>query len=139
MPRTLQVDPADAVPIWRQIEDGIRRLVAIGALAPGRPIPSVRDLSRELRVNPATVARAYQRLTDEGLLTVRRGEGTFVAETLPALPAQERRRALADGATKYASLAVTVGAHRREAVDAVEEAFARLQPGSGATKEGGRA
>lgn len=139
MPRMLQVDPADAVPIWRQIEDGIRRLVASGALSAGKAIPSVRDLSRELRVNPATVARAYQRLTEEGLLTVHRGEGTFVSDTIPAVPAPERRRALTDGATKYASLAVTVGAPRREAVEAVEDAFARLQAGTGSAREGGRA
>ena len=79
MTRAIDVDPADAVPIWRQIEDGVRRLVACGGMRPGEAVPSVRDLARDLRVNPATVAKAYQRLTDEGLLEVRRGEGTFVA------------------------------------------------------------
>ena len=44
--RALSIDPSDAVPIWKQIEDGIRRLVASGALAAGGSIPSVRDLAR---------------------------------------------------------------------------------------------
>ena len=81
----LKIDPKDAVPIWRQIEDGVRRLVASGALSPGAAIPSVRDLAKELRVNPATVSKAYQRLSDANVLTVRRGEGTFVADDPPSL------------------------------------------------------
>lgn len=139
MSRTLEVDPTDTVPIWRQIEEGIRRLVASGALPRGRTVPSVRDLARELRVNPATVVRAYQRLTEEGLLAVRRGEGTFVAEAPPGLAPPERGRALHEGATRYASLAVTIGASRRETVEAVERALARLATAADAAREGGRA
>lgn len=127
-PRGLHVDPRDAVPIWKQIEEGMRRLVASGALAPGAPVPSVRDLARDLQVNPATVARAYQRLVEAGLFAVRRGEGTFVAEAPPSLPRPERARALADGALRYASTAVTVGASREDASRALETAFARLSP-----------
>lgn len=78
MERTLRVDPSDSTPIWSQIEEGVRRLVASGALAAGAAVPSVRELARELRVNPATVAKAYQRLCEAELLVVRRGEGTFV-------------------------------------------------------------
>ena len=62
----LSVDPRDARPIWRQIEDGMRRLVASGALPVGTAVPSVRELARELRINPATVSKAYQRLTADG-------------------------------------------------------------------------
>jgi len=70
----LRIDPSDATPIWSQIEEGIRRLVATGSWKPGGPVPSVRDLASELRINPATVARGYQRLTEAGILVVRRGE-----------------------------------------------------------------
>ena len=84
MREALRVDPGDAVPIWRQIEEGLRRMVASRALPPGSPVPSVRDMARELRVNPATVSKAYQRLVDAGILAVKRGEGTFVAEGAPA-------------------------------------------------------
>lgn len=127
-PRGLRVDPRDAVPIWKQIEEGMRRLVASGALAPGAAVPSVRDLARDLQVNPATVVRAYQRLVEAGLFAVRRGEGTFVAETPPSLPKPERTRALAEGALRYASTAVTVGASREEASRALESAYASLAP-----------
>jgi len=60
----LQLDPTDAVPIWRQIEVGVQLLIASGKLAAGAPVPSVRDLARELQVNPATVSKAYQRLVE---------------------------------------------------------------------------
>ena len=129
MGRTLHVDPSDAVPIWKQIEDGARRLVASGAWKPGAPVPSVREMSRDLRINPATVAKAYQKLTDAGVLAVRRGEGTFVAETPPTFARTERRRILHDGAARYAAVAVTLGATRDEAVDEVEHAWTRIEPG----------
>ena len=127
-PRGLRVDPRDAVPIWKQIEEGMRRLVASGALAPGAAVPSVRDLARDLQVNPATVVRAYQRLVEAGLFAVRRGEGTFVAEAPPTLPKPERARALAEGALRFASTAVTVGASPEDAARALETAFTRLAP-----------
>ncbi len=127
MVRGLRVDPRDAVPIWKQIEHGLRRLVASGSLEPGGAVPSVRDLSRDLRVNPATVAKAYQRLADAGVLAVRRGEGTYVAEAPPSLARGERSRILNDGATRYASLAVTVGANPDEAVDELREAWKKLE------------
>lgn len=122
----IEIDPADAAPIWRQIEERVRRLVLAGTLAPGTAVPSVRDLARALRINPATVAKAYQRLTDAGVLEVHRGEGTFVAETPPPLAAAERGRALRDGAHRYAATALAVGATRTEATDELHAAWASL-------------
>ena len=88
------INTADPAPIWKQIEEGMRRLIALGALKPGAAVPSMRDLARDLRVNPNTVARAYQRLTEAGVLAVRRGEGTFVADRCDAVeaPVIGRRR-----------------------------------------------
>jgi len=125
MSHTLRVDPRDAVPIWRQIEDGVRRLVASGALAPGSTVPSVRDLARDLQVNPATVSKAYQRLTDAGTLEVRRGEGTFVATTPPAMARSERTRTLRDAAARFAAVAVTLGSKENEAVEQLRAAWPR--------------
>ena len=123
MHHVLDIDPAAAAPIWRQIEDGMRRLVASGNLAAGAMVPSVRELAKALRVNPATVSKAYRRLTDAGLLTVRRGEGTFVAELSTAALAGLQRRLLTDGAAAYIRVATSVGADRDEAVQALEEGW----------------
>jgi len=119
----LRIDPSLATPIWSQIEDGVRRLVASGALAPGAAVPSVRDLAKDLRVNPATVAKAYQRLTDAGVLIVRRGDGTYVADAPPAMSKAERARILKDAAGRFADLASTLGVAREEAEDALRAAW----------------
>src|SRR5713101_4627721 len=119
----LRVDPRDALPIWKQIEEGLRRLVGTGGLQPGRPVPSVRDLARDLRVNPMTVSKAYQRLADAGVLVVRRGEGTFVADGPPQLTRAEQARAMREGASRYVSLALTVGASKDEAAREVAAAW----------------
>ena len=131
--RGLEVEPASSVPIWSQIEEAVRRLVASGALPAGAPIPSVRDLARDLRVNPATVAKAYQRLADQGILAVRRGEGTYVAEEPPTLSRPQRDRLLQDGASRYANLAASIGASRNEASEKLRDAFERID-GDGSRK-----
>jgi GntR family transcriptional regulator len=126
MNRILHIDPADAAPIWRQIEEGLQRLVASGSLSPGSPVPSVRDLAKELRVNPATVAKAYQRLSDAGVFAVKRGEGTFVADSPPVMRKTERSRALHEAAIRYAVVATTIGATGDEAVRELRSAISEL-------------
>lgn len=130
----LNINPRDAVPIWKQIESEIRRLVATGTLTAGDSVPSVRELAQELRVNPATVSKAFQRLTDEGLLEVHRGEGTFVSDKPPPVKKSERREALAAEAIKYASLAATIGASEAEALEEIRAAFEVMIGDSGSRR-----
>lgn len=120
------INPSDAAPIWRQIEEGMRRMISLGTLAPGDAVPSVRDLAQQLRVNPNTVARAYQRLTDAGVFAVRRGEGTFVAEEPVQIARSEKVEALREAATRYAGTALAVGAELGEAATELEHSFDRL-------------
>jgi GntR family transcriptional regulator len=128
MKQLLKIDPAAATPIWKQIEDEVRRRVASGQLRPGAAIPSVRELSKSLRVNPATVSKAYQRLTEAGLLEVRRGEGTFVALTEEKLGA-ERKRLLDEAAADFARVAGSVGASREEALRAARSMWDSMNKG----------
>ena len=123
----LTVDPRDPLPLWRQLEEGVRNLVAAGSLPPGAAVPSVRELARELTVNPATIAKAYQRLCDAGVLEVRRGEGTFVAAGAPTLPRAERRRRLQQAARSYAAHAATLGLGVEEAVAAARQACEEIE------------
>lgn len=124
----IEINTRDAVPIWKQIEDEVRRLVAVGAYPPGNPVPSVRELAQRLRINPATAAKAYQRLTDEGILSVRRGEGTFVADEPPVPSKKERRQALTAAARRYVASAESAGAGEEDAVGAVRGAFRETIP-----------
>jgi GntR family transcriptional regulator len=126
----LDLNPRDPLPLWRQIEDGVRNLVASGALVAGEGVPSVRELARELTVNPATIAKAYQRLCDQGVLETRRGEGTFVSAGAPLLPLAERRRRLAEAARGFTAVARTLRLDVDEAVAVVRAAMTELEEGS---------
>ena len=71
--------PSSGVPIYRQIVDQTRRLVATGALAPGDKLPSVRTIASDLGVNPMTVSKAYSLLDQAGIVVRRAGVGMVVA------------------------------------------------------------
>lgn len=129
MKQLLNIDPAAATPIWRQIEEGVRRQVASGRLRPGTAVPSVRELSRSLRVNPATVSKAYQRLAEAGLLEVRRGEGTFVAALTENKLSAERRRLLQEAAAGFVRVACSVAASREEAMGAAHLMWDEINEG----------
>ena len=124
----ITLNPRDPRPLWHQIEEGIRNLVAAGALRPGVVIPSVRELARDLTVNPATIAKAYQRLCDAGVLEARRGEGTFVSAGPPLLPLPERRRRVAEAARVFAVVAHTLKVDVGTALALAERALRELEP-----------
>lgn len=68
----------DPRPIYRQLRDRVVAMILDGVLAEGDPLPSVRNVAAEYRVNPLTVLKSYQQLVDEGLVESRRGRGMFV-------------------------------------------------------------
>ena len=70
----------DGLPIYRQLRDRVVAMILDGVLAEGDPLPSVRNVSAEFRVNPLTVMKAYQHLVDDGLVEMRRGLGMFINE-----------------------------------------------------------
>lgn len=74
----LRLNPDDPRPVYRQIADEIQRCAAVGVLKAGEPIPAVRALAAELKVNANTVQHAYRTLEAEGTVEVRRGLGTFI-------------------------------------------------------------
>lgn len=88
----ISVDAADPRPIYIQIIDEVRRALVVGTLNADDPLPSVRQLAGELRVNPNTVSQAYRELERRGVVEVRRGQGTYVVQ---ASVNSSQRRALA--------------------------------------------
>ena len=88
----ISIDATDARPIYVQIMDEIRRAVVLGTVKPDDPLPSVRQLAGELRVNPNTVQQAYRELERDGVVYVRRGQGTFVSADGGGQTARERRQ-----------------------------------------------
>ena len=85
----------DSVPIYRQLRDRVVAMILEGALKEGDPLPSVRSVAAEFRLNPLTVLKGYQQLVDEQLVEKRRGLGMFVSVgASKALMKDERQRFL---------------------------------------------
>ncbi len=90
----LTLDPASPVPLYVQLVEQVRRLLALRALRPGDRFLTVRELASRLRINRNTAARAIQELEREGLVRTRVGQGTFVADAPPRTDPVRRDAAL---------------------------------------------
>jgi GntR family transcriptional regulator len=94
----IHITTNDGVPIYVQIVNQVKYLVACGRLAPGEELPPIRVLAEQLLVNPNTVARAYLELEREGIVTKRHGSGTYVSDTGSPLARKERMKILGERA-----------------------------------------
>jgi GntR family transcriptional regulator len=78
MPLYLHVDPCNGLPVYQQLTDQVRRAVAIGVLAPGEQLPTVKHIASSLVINPATVTRALRELEHLGIVETLPGRGAYV-------------------------------------------------------------
>ena len=92
----IHIAPNDGVPIYLQIVNQVKYLVASGRLSPGEELPPIRVLAEQLLVNPNTVARAYRELETVGVVTKRRTAGTYVSQRGSPLDRRERLRILTE-------------------------------------------
>jgi GntR family transcriptional regulator len=92
----LHLNPNSGMPIYRQLFQQLRQRIVSGQLTRDAQMPSVRDLSAELKINMLTVAKVYQLLESEGLVETRRGLGTFVAGGHETRSLTEKRKLIAD-------------------------------------------
>src|SRR6267378_333751 len=90
----LHISTDDGVPIYLQIANQVKYLVASGRLAPGEELPPIRVLAHQLLVNPNTVARAYLELERDGVVVKRHGSGTYVSDNGSPLARKERLKIL---------------------------------------------
>jgi GntR family transcriptional regulator len=96
----------DSQPIYRQLRDRVVAMILDGVLNEGDPLPSVRNVAAEYRVNPLTVLKAYQQLVGEELVETRRGLGMFVkAGARDLLLKAERQKFLTD---RWPAIAATI-------------------------------
>jgi GntR family transcriptional regulator len=103
------ISTASRLPIYQQLAQQIREAIARGELQPEASLPSVRQLSRELVVNPNTIARAYTELEREGLLVSRPGRGIYVAQPRNDLTRAARDRRLVEQLDRWLTEAVHLG------------------------------
>ena len=116
----LRITIEDGAPIYQQIIDQVKYLVAGGRLKPGDDVPPIRVLAEQLRVNPNTVARAYLELERAGIFSMRQGFGTTVSEVKSLLPKKEKLKILG----KTADTLLTDARHLDVSLD---ELFVLLQ------------
>lgn len=122
----IRIDPDSAVPIYLQIVNVIKHQVATGHLKPGTQLPTVRELATTLRVNPNTIARAYDILDQDNVITTQQGRGTYVRERPDSVHLarmrQEQLKVMLDSVlTQALSLGYTI----EEVRDAFEAQLAR--------------
>jgi GntR family transcriptional regulator len=122
-----RIDAAARQPIYRQIVEQVREAVARGRIATEERLPSVRELSRMLVVNPNTVARAYSELERDGILNTRQGLGVFVAAPKIELTKKARRERLFEILDRLLTEAVCLGFTADEVAAAVDERVKRFQ------------
>ena len=94
----IHISANDGVPIYLQIVNQVKYLVACGRLAPGEELPAIRVLAEQLLVNPNTIARAYMELERDGIVAKRHGSGTYVSDAGSPLARKERMKILSERA-----------------------------------------
>lgn len=90
----ISINVADGVPIYRQVVNQVKYLVASGLIKPGEELPPIRTLALQLKVTPNTIVKAYHELEISGVVQKRHGSGTFVSDTRPQLALRQRRRVI---------------------------------------------
>lgn len=116
----IQIVTGDARPIFRQIVDGIRKEIASGALPTGSKLPSVRGLAMQLTINANTVAKAYNELTDLGLVESKKGLGLFVTQQQCTLSEDERTQKLEQATDDFINEIISLGFSHREIIEHVQ-------------------
>jgi GntR family transcriptional regulator len=109
----------DGQPIYRQLRDRVVAMILDGVLKEGDPLPSVRNVAAEYRVNPLTVLKGYQQLVDEGLVETKRGRGMFInAGARSLLLKGEREKFLAEQWPRVYATIQRLGLTPEELLDA---------------------
>ena len=108
----------DNLPIYRQLRDRVAAMILDGVLKEGDPLPSVRTVSADYRVNPLTVLKAYQELADEGVVETRRGLGMFInTGARNSLLGAERRKFLKEDWPRILETILRLGLNPGELLD----------------------
>jgi len=124
----IHISSSDGVPIYLQIVNQVKYLVASGRLAPGEELPPIRVLAERLVVNPNTVARAYRELEASGVVEKRRTAGTFVSEAGSPLARRERLRIVTERVDALLAEARQLGIGVSEIVELIARRAEAMQP-----------
>ena len=129
----IHISTNDGVPIYLQVVNQIKYLVAAGRLTAGEELPPIRVLADKLLVNPNTIARAYRELESAGIVEKRRTAGTYVSDQGSPLARRERVKILTDRIDALVAEALQMNIALDDVIKLVQQRHAALQPSG--TKE----
>ncbi len=121
------LNPNSGVPLYLQLQQQFQQRILAGQLHDGAQLPSVRELSAELHLNPLTVVKVYQNLEKEGFVETRRGVGTYVSHQSPALKMDARRRQIGPAVEQLVVEALHLGLDEKEIHSLVSEKFQQFK------------
>lgn len=123
----LQISSGNEAPIYQQIVNQVKYLVASGQMGPGDELTPIRALAAQIVVNPNTVARAYMELEREGVIVKRHGAGTFVADRPPSFSKRRQRTILIERVDSLLTESRQMGVALEDVVALVRERSARMR------------
>ena len=118
-----KIDMRSRTPIYEQIIDSIKELVVKGVLIPGERLPSVRDMAKEMTLNPNTVQKAYQELERQGIISTLRGKGTLISEDIQANNKILKRSQLMEELKKLVVEAIYLDLSKDELIDYIKDIY----------------
>ena len=123
----MQINFKSGKPVYLQIVDQVKAAAASGTLHSGEPLPSIRPLAEELRVNRNTIAKAYTELENQGVIETIPGKGCFLKENNSPLKKDVRRKLLVEEIDQVVVQAHHLQVPRQEFVELVEERLDRIE------------
>ena len=132
----ITINSKDGVPIYRQIANQIRYMVASNLLEPGEEISPVRTLALALNVTPNTVVKAYDELEAAGVIFKRRGAGTYISDEQSPLADRERRRIIDARIDALLAEAHQLDFNTQDLLELIKERQAQLEEKKQATNTG---
>ena len=131
----LHISPHDGVPIYLQIVNQVKYLVASGRLEPGEELPPIRTLAEQLLINPNTVARAYRELEMAGVVIKRRTAGTYVSDSASPLARRQRLKIISERVDALLAEARQMNIDIEELIELVQERDETMQAAASKEKE----
>lgn len=120
------IDPKSGVPLYIQIQEGIKALIVKGAYPPGEQLPTVRQLAVDLRINSNTVARAYSELEREGIISTHQGRGTFVCGLPEMLEEEVKEQQIDTLLERFLADAYLLGYQAKDVLYRLEQKIKRI-------------
>jgi len=117
----LRINYQSGEAIYRQIVEQVKYKVASEELTPGERLPSIRELAKQLKINPRTVVKAYEELRSAGLAVMRQGQGVFITDNQATLPEEVRKKQIEDMSRRLFAEASRLGASSEEIIKIIKQ------------------